>query len=235
MLQAKSLSVLVLLAGLGTSACSSHGLPSHGGGKRLYIEQDIVATSAMEALDKLNFSAAKGKNVKLVVTAMGDAGGGSGRGGLSGVTAAIGNLFGGSGGAGVTTNDGAVAINQEPFSYSSFSFANANDMEYLKALISEKVRFSGAKIGVRGTAQKPLDGTIHVLVHEYGTNRSSFSVIVYNEEKLRAKTRMSAYYVPFDKNGEGTPELMGEGERTILFKEGYVLGIGPVAVSTTSE
>jgi len=67
---------LIVLSGI--SGCSTFtGLPSHGGGKRFSIEQELISASARASALSLDLSALKGKNCALFLTTMGDQGGGN--------------------------------------------------------------------------------------------------------------------------------------------------------------
>jgi hypothetical protein len=60
------------------SACGTlTGLPTHGGGKRFAIEQELVAAATRSAIEKLDLSLLRGKKVCLFVNAMGDSGAGN--------------------------------------------------------------------------------------------------------------------------------------------------------------
>jgi len=60
------------------SACGTiTGIPSHGGGKRYAIEQELVAASARAAAKNLDLSSLKGRNIAVKMTMMGDQGAGN--------------------------------------------------------------------------------------------------------------------------------------------------------------
>ena len=72
LLSALTLSTL-LLTGCGTLT----GIPSHGGGKRFAVEQELVAASSRAAVKEMDLSALKGRKVALYVSTMGDQGSGN--------------------------------------------------------------------------------------------------------------------------------------------------------------
>lgn len=64
------------------SACGTlTGIPSHGGGKRFAVEQELVASSSRAALKELDLSALQDKKVALYISTMGDQGSGNMTGG----------------------------------------------------------------------------------------------------------------------------------------------------------
>lgn len=63
----------ILLTGCGTLT----GIPSHGGGKRFAVEQEMISASARAAAKDLDLSALAGRKVALFVTVIGDEGSGT--------------------------------------------------------------------------------------------------------------------------------------------------------------
>lgn len=60
------------------SACGTlTGIPSHGGGKRFAVEQELVAASARAAVKDMDLQALHGRKVALYIATMGDQGSGS--------------------------------------------------------------------------------------------------------------------------------------------------------------
>ena len=76
---------ILLLTGCGTLT----GIPSHGGGKRFAVEQELVAASSRAAVKEMDLSALKGRKVALYVSTMGDQGSGSITGGRYSIDALI--------------------------------------------------------------------------------------------------------------------------------------------------
>ncbi|MDO5651420.1 MAG: hypothetical protein Q4G13_04700 [Moraxella sp.] len=71
------LSSSILLVACGTLT----GIPSHGGGKRFAVEQELVAASSRAAIKEMDLSALQGKKVALYISTMGDQGSGNMSGG----------------------------------------------------------------------------------------------------------------------------------------------------------
>lgn len=83
------LSTLTLSALLLTGCGTLTGIPSHGGGKRFAVEQELVAASSRAAVKEMDLSALKGRKVALYVSTMGDQGSGNITGGRYSIDALI--------------------------------------------------------------------------------------------------------------------------------------------------
>jgi len=67
------LGALFLLSGCG----SLTGIPSHGGGKRFAVEQEMVAATTRATIKSIDLTTIRGKKVNLFVNAIGDSGAGN--------------------------------------------------------------------------------------------------------------------------------------------------------------
>ncbi len=67
------LGVILLLGGCG----SLTGIPSHGGGKRFAVEQEMIAATTRATIKKIDLTTLRGKKVNLYVNAIGDTGAGN--------------------------------------------------------------------------------------------------------------------------------------------------------------
>ncbi|MDO4426605.1 MAG: hypothetical protein Q4B88_00600 [Moraxella sp.] len=76
---------IVFLTACGTLT----GIPSHGGGKRFAVEQELVAASARASVKEMDLSALQGKKVALYISTMGDQGAGNIAGGRYSLDALI--------------------------------------------------------------------------------------------------------------------------------------------------
>ncbi|MDO4908201.1 adhesin, partial [Neisseria sp.] len=86
----KTLIAPLLLSAFLLSACGTlTGIPSHGGGKRFAVEQELVAASSRAAVKEMDLSALQGRKVALYVSTMGDQGSGTMSGGRYSVEALI--------------------------------------------------------------------------------------------------------------------------------------------------
>lgn len=80
----------VLFSAFILSACGTlTGIPSHGGGKRFAIEQELVAASARAAVKDMDLQALQGRKVALYIATMGDQGAGTINGGRYSIDALI--------------------------------------------------------------------------------------------------------------------------------------------------
>lgn len=80
----------LLTIGVLLSACGTlTGIPSHGGGKRFAVEQELVAASSRAAIKEMDLSALQGRKVALYISTMGDQGSGTMSGGRYSVDALI--------------------------------------------------------------------------------------------------------------------------------------------------
>lgn len=80
-----TLSTSLLLTGCGTLT----GIPSHGGGKRFAVEQELIAASSRAAVKDLDLRALQNRRVALYVSTMGDQGSGTISGGRYSIDALI--------------------------------------------------------------------------------------------------------------------------------------------------
>lgn len=86
----KTTRILVLMATALLTACGTlTGIPSHGGGKRFAVEQELVAASARAAAKDMDLRPLVGKRVAVHVAAMGDQGSGVLSGGRYSIDALI--------------------------------------------------------------------------------------------------------------------------------------------------
>lgn len=72
------------------TACGTlTGIPSHGGGKRFAVEQELVTASARAAIKNMDLHNLQGRRVALYVSTMGDQGSGTLTGGRYSVSALL--------------------------------------------------------------------------------------------------------------------------------------------------
>ena len=80
----------IALISLLLTACGTlTGIPSHGGGKRFAVEQELVAASARAAAKDMDLQTLQGRKVALYIATMGDQGSGSLSGGRYSIDALI--------------------------------------------------------------------------------------------------------------------------------------------------
>jgi hypothetical protein len=204
------------------TGCSHQGIPDHGGGKRFYFEQEILAAATRKAVSKINWAAIAGKKVNVYVLALGDeAGGSSDDGGLN-LASALG-IAGGGASKNVAAGGTGVATYSQKDVYGAFAFANARDIEYLKAVVMENI-FKAKGMVARDDSD--IAGDVYVIVDAFGTNRWKRDFLFYVEKNLASLVRLSAFFV--DKNGTETD--MEGNAASFKFMANYVFGIGPLNV-----
>jgi len=221
----RALAAACLAAGLGS--CVTQTIPSHGGGKRFFYEQAVVTASVDHALAQLDVSPLEDKGIKqanVYVIAMGDEGGGiESGGGLLGVFGANGNGFAGSSG------EGAAAIGDSGRS-GSHAFANARDIEYLSGRVTQFLESKG--IRVAEVEDSEVEHEIYFLVSQFGTFKSSFNLLVYQEVELAGRTSLEAFALTGTKSSENSSEVryipLGAGECSATYKASYFFGYGPL-------
>lgn len=206
---AGSVCALVVVGLLACAGCGRfRGIPGHGGGKRFFIEQELVAASARAAAKDINVSALKGRRCAVYITTMGDQGAGN----IIGGKYSWDSLLRGSydisptqytdnklptgiafpqdsdvftRGWGLSVGSGAEAV--WPGILRSEAFINPLDVMFLNAVIREAFALKGLVLVT--PAEANVD--IYVTVDAFGTCRDRFEMHVYNKEILKAKTSLS--------------------------------------------
>ncbi len=231
------IATLALAAGVlvCASSCVSTSVPTHGGGKRYFYEQAIVARAADEAFGQLDLSALKqrteSKPVEVYVIAMGDEGGGVDAGGS--ITSAIGLTSGSfvpsTSGVSATGAAGAAQMTSGTAS-SSHAFANARDIEYLRGRAIQVLTGAGVQIATAATARESTAGAVYFLVSEYGTAKDNLQLVVYSETNLAARACIDGYFVPGNqpRGADATLVSLGRGECTTLYRTEFIFGYGPI-------
>ena len=215
-----SAGAILLLVG-----CSFRGIPSHGGGKRFYPEQEIIARAARGVVDDIPWRNLQGKKATLWLYSLGDAGGGVSKGGGFDWGGAVGSFFGRSEQRGQTTvgSRGGIGANyQTRAGYASFAFANAEDIQYLKGIVIEGLVKNGIRF-VEDPDEAEVD--IYAMVDSFGTNRWRFDVMIYATENLSAQVKMHAFAV--DRK-LGTYTDIGKAAKRVTYFENFVFNIGPL-------
>jgi len=227
---------LVLLTTVG---CVTRGYPTHGGGKRFYREQQVVAAAINEALGQLQLDGLKGEVQKGVVPvqvfSMAHSGGGVQSGSGIGVGGLLGGLFGFGAAAVANDNPGAaypaaVAANSAASagSYSSYAFESADDIRYLTGALVRELGSLG--FAVRSPDAGASGGVLTILVSELGIDQNDLNLVVYGEKRLRARAVIEAFWVQFDADKESLSyKSLGRGGATSTFSEDFFLGFGPLS------
>jgi hypothetical protein len=229
----------LLIALLDLTSCGTvTGVPSHGGGKRFAVEQELIAASARSALQAINFSSIKGRSARVIFSAIGDEGGGNLIGGRMTLAGLISGNYSVSpttrttdpygpvarqATAGLTGLAGLQNLSDGPTDYQSIGFINPRDTEFLSSLVATHLILAGVQL--KADPKQPVDVLVIILVDVFGTIRDRTDYLVYNQERLRARTALEVAAV---QQSDGTviiPAQRGAAEAT--WAETYILWTGP--------
>jgi hypothetical protein len=254
------LALITFLTGCGTLT----GIPSHGGGKRFAIEQELVAASARGSLKELDLSSLVGRKVALYVTLMGDEGSGvmtGGRynlealirgdyasspktstsneypmmgskavtsaGGMESVTTAMSALNApvysltqtkGSG----ENHYGGVRVNGQGDYRNETLITNPKDANYLTNLVQTIFFLRGIEV----VSPAYADTDVFVTVDVFGTIRSRGEFYVYNNERLKAITKLEAFAV--DRKTRAIRMIPQVSSFESAYQEDYMFWVGPL-------
>jgi hypothetical protein len=101
-------------------------------------------------------------------------------------------------------------------------------VDYLSALVTSSLIFAGAQ--VKGDPTAKADFLVIVLVDVFGTIRDRTDYLIYNQERLRARTALEIAAVRQDDGSVVLPPKRGAAEAS--YQEKY-LRSGPTEVSQT--
>lgn len=182
------------------SGCAYRGIPSHGGGMRFDVEQQLLSSSIKGTLSGFHWEKLAGKTVNLKIAAVGSEGSAIFvPGGWSSRLDAVGG-----GDFSATRNDmiddfettenyrgtAEVGVNWNSRStYVPGEFANKRDYDYLTACILTKLRAVKAKIANR--PGEKIDVDLYVLVDIMGTHRYRKEYLLWASEVLEANCQMN--------------------------------------------
>ena len=224
------------------SACGTvTGVPSHGGGKRFAVEQELISASARAALRSVNLNPLAGRSVRMVFSSIGDEGSGNLAGGRLSFDRSLQGNYSSSATTRTDIGDAftrqilrgpaalaglALASDGTP-GYRSEAFINPRDAEFLSSLVTGHLLMAGAQ--VKGNQTSPADFLVIVFVDVFGTIRDRTDFLVYNTERLRARTALEVVAI---RQSDGTvvlPVQRGAAEAT--WEEKYLFWSGPVSTT----
>jgi hypothetical protein len=191
-----STGAILLLTG-----CAFRGIPSHGGGKRFYPEQEIIARASRGVVDEIPWRNLQGKKATLWLYSLGDAGGGVSKGGGFDWGGAVGSFLGRS----------------EQRGQTSVGSRSSVEGIIIEGLVKNGIRF------VDDPDEAEID--IYAMVDSFGTNRWRFDVVIYATENLSAQVKMHAFAV--DRK-LGTYTDIGKAAKRVTYFENFVFNIGPL-------
>ena len=241
---------MLTLASCGTFT----GIPSHGGGKRFAIEQELVSGTVKKTVSEIDLNSIRGENVALSIVGMGDQGSGTLSGGRASIVASVlGNYISTptnqfptttsttTTGATTTTtqsvlnsSSGTVGRGENASvgttfggipSYNNAAVLNPNDAVYLSSIIQQHF----VKNNITLSSIENASHLVYVNVDIFGTIRSRTDWAVANSEALKAKTTMEVSIVNLESKNQvtDTQTISYEAE----YKEDYFLWMGPIQTS----
>lgn len=221
-----------LLLLLSLTACQVRGIPAHGGGKRFYREQEVLALATQNALDLVDWRQV-GSSVRVFVFTVGDEGGGVQSGGGLRLSGLMGGGASKSMGPGTGFGGGGVSFSN--LEYAPLAVASNRDIEYLRGAVMGALYDAGSTVVTNIDAGK-AQGDVVILAHVFGTDRwTDRTLFVFRDEHLDAHVRLDAWYVP----GSGRPIRLTPGGASAYsqYIEEYFFGFirdrhGAVVTST---
>ena len=224
--------LILLVTSVLLNACGTlTGIPSHGGGKRFAVEQELVAASARAAVKNMDLSALQGRKVAIHVSTMGDQGSGTMSGGRYSVDALLRGEYLNNPTSQAqyeyptytsTANTVSGALASVTTSSSILNAPSFRDSAFLDNLIQSVFFLRGIDV----VSPAYADTDIFVSVDVFGTIRSRTELHLYNAETLAAQTKLEYFAVAReDKRLLIRPTVSAYEAR---YQENYVLWTGPL-------
>jgi len=236
-----AIATLTLMVG-----CTTRGYPTHGGGKRFFQEQALIAGTIDRALNAIDFSqlsdlvpsdsSTQTKPISVHVFSVAHSGGGISNGSSGAFGGVLGGLFGGGfgGGSRINHNGAAAQALAAPLSgvqgngYLSYAFGSADDIRYVMGRLIGKLGQEGLSVQTADTPD-PTKPTLCILIRQLGIGQSDFNALVYSEKVLRARSSIEAFVVHTPEGAGTIVTPLGEGTSTMRFREDFFFGIGPLS------
>jgi hypothetical protein len=118
---------------------------------------------------------------------------------------------------------GVQSLSDGPALYQSIGFVNPRDADFLSSLIATHLILAGVQI--KADPKQPVDVLVIVLVDVFGTIRDRTDYLVYNQERLRARTALEIAGVRPSDGAVLLPAQRGAAEAS--WAESYILWTGP--------
>ena len=219
-----------LAACLLLSACGNYrDLPSHGGGKRLALEQVAVSSAIRAALGQMPFEVLRGRTVSLEVAIIQDEGSGymsGGRptmtGGLSAtVNSAVRNA------AGLLNGGASAGVLPTGPNYQMNTYLSVSDRPFLAALLASALNRNNVSVRPdgMGAGGPPATHTLEVIVDVLGIVRERQDWLLTNRERTRTIVSMEFVVTP---NEPGQERVVRRVSYEASYDENYILWSGPV-------
>jgi hypothetical protein len=205
------------------------GLPSHGGGKRFAIEQELITKAVRNTIRDINLDELRGEDIYLEIDGIDDTGAGT----LSGGRFSLEML------SSLVTSNSPYGVNtsfQQPSEYSGSP--SGSDIIFLKKIIEQELRLKGLRI--KNTVMfdneqekqviiKPKMVELIILCDVVGLIRQRNDIIVSNTETYKILTiiRASAFKGRFDDKSDMIIPLRSAGYEA-TYNEEYMFWSGPI-------
>jgi len=249
--------LVVLCLSMALIGCGTFtGIPSHGGGKRFAVEQELVAATARSVIKDIDLSQLKGKKTALFIVSMGDQGSGSTFGGRASLNALLRGqhvntpnsvfpVINTTTTTGTTVTESGNVVNSPEettggghsaevgiifngiSSYKNNEVSNPNDTRFLSAVIQEYLALQGVAL----TSPDNADYNIYINVDVFGTIRSRTDWLFKNNESLKAKTAIEVTVIDNKTNSVFISPQVSSYEAE--YKENYFLWMGPTSTQKT--
>jgi len=214
--------ILLLVTSLVLTSCYSFtGVPAHGGGKRFYEEQKLVASSVQKACDQIKTQPLKGKKVTIKLVSMETSGGAQitmPNNAFSsmrldyGFTNTLNNVTEFASDLAQVNSDPNLSSNRERSSeeqnvrllrpegelqlntnpiYRPFFNRSSEDVNYLRKAVEMKMQMEGVEL----VSSSEADVTLNILVNALGTKNATLSSPFKINESLEASCDLTYYAV----------------------------------------
>jgi hypothetical protein len=219
-----------LLACLLLAACGSYrDLPSHGGGKRLALEQVAVSAAIRAAIGQMPFEVLRGKTVNLDLAIIQDEGSGFMNGGrpslMGGISATAGSAVRNM--TGLVNGTGSVGAVPMAPNYQMNTYLSVSDRPFLVAILASALGRNNVTVrpDASGSDGPPATHTLEVIVDVLGIVRERQDWLVTNRERTRTIVSMEFVISP---HAPGQARTIRRVSYEASYAENYILWSGPV-------
>ena len=216
--------VILLLGGCGTYS----PIPSHGGGKRFAVEQELVSASMRKVISDIPIEKLKNKKVLFETTIVNDEGGGyisGGRPYAHEVVAAQKSRITNTGDYQRQATLGINASRGDSLYVKDMSFNNSDGKQFTNLLASFLAR-NNIMLNPVTETEGEADYFLEVIVDVLGSWRSRTDWFLTNKESLKAIVSIEYIITPVGADGE--TRLVGRIGYESTYTEKYFAWIGPV-------
>lgn len=224
----KFIKFTVVIGALILSGCGTYSpIPSHGGGKRFAVEQELVSAVMRGAIADIPVEKLENKKVLFETTIVNDEGGGYISGGRPYTNEIISTQR-----TRITSGEfqnqsvvGLSAARSDSLYVKDISFNNSDGKQFTNLLASYLARYNIMLNPVIETEGEP-DYFLEVIVDVLGSWRSRTDWLLSNRENLKAIVSIEYIITPMLNKGES--RTVGRVGYEATYSENYFLWMGPV-------